>query len=145
MVGRMAKGWREYYEMRSLNSSMSEGKGIAFGRQLVESIWVYTLQVWKWHNESVHGKRGEYSKRDEEDARKCVREMYSEQNRIISDEEAWLFEKGVRLRESQSIPHILGWIERVLIGVNDNEVGNNPILCRAKQILQRMSFACSCK
>ena len=145
LVGRMAKGWREYFEMRSVESPIREGRGIAFGRKLVESIWIYTLQVWRWHNESVHGKRGGYSKCDEEDVRKCVCEIYNEKNRIISDEEAWLFEKSVRIRESQPIPQILGWIERVLVGVNVDEVGNNPILCRAQQVLQRVCVACSYK
>ena len=88
LVGRLAKGWRRYYELRTSREDNSGGKAIAFGRTLVESIWSYTIQVWKRHNESVHSKKGSYSKSDEESICDCAQEMYEDLSRIISEEDA---------------------------------------------------------
>ena len=140
LVGRISNKWRRYYEMRT-DGEHSEGRGVAFGRTLVEGIWTYTLQVWKWRNESVHGERGGYSKRDELVIRECVEEVYGNLRNELSDEDAWLFQKSVRIRKSQAIPQILGWMERVLCGIDEYVCENNPIAVKVSQILHRMSVA----
>ena len=74
--------------------------------------------------------------------RNSVEDVYNELRQSISQEDEWLFEKSVRIRKSQAIPQILGWMERVLVSVNETECENNVIALRVAQILQRMSVTC---
>ena len=73
LVGRVSKQWSEYYALRLEESEVKNGKVIAFGRDLVYSIWTYTLSVWENHNEAVHGKNKKYSTRDVKSIKQFVK------------------------------------------------------------------------
>ena len=60
---RNQKKWSDYYSKRIPIDEKKDGKAIAFGRALIESIWKYTLNVWTGHNEALHGKKQVFSKR----------------------------------------------------------------------------------
>ena len=64
LVGRTSKKWSVYYATRILNDEKKDGKVIAFGRTLIESIWKYTLNVWTMHNETVHVKKTQVLKKE---------------------------------------------------------------------------------
>ena len=141
LVGRVAKGWSDYYAMRVPEDTIKEGRVRAFRKALVEGIWAYTLQVWKRRNEAVHGGEGQYSKRDEMALRRCVQECYDILRRQISKEDEWLFNLHVRIRSSQSIPRLIGWLERLLISFDGDRRIDEGLIRKAKHILCRVCKA----
>lgn len=137
VVGKIAKVWKEYYVLRLSDCDEKEGKAIAFGRTLVESIWSYTLYVWKSHNEGVHGANRKYSDRDILNIQQCIEEMYSSLKTQVSTEDEWLFREESRIRKERSVPQILGWLERVLVCFQEKSDGY-PVLLRARHLVRRL-------
>ena len=114
LCGRVSKAWKDYYSLRIPNSKEKVGKVLAFGKSLVMSAWMYTLNVWKAHNKAVHGAKGKYSERDTESIKNCIKEIYDMEERV-STEDGWLFREGVRVRQGKPVPQMIGWLERVLL------------------------------
>ena len=141
LTGRVAKEWSEFYSRRVEEATLRDGLTKAFGRTLINSVWIFTLQVWKRRNESVHGSSGRYSARDETALRKCVVEIYDHLQRQVSVEDEWLFNTHVRIRSGQPVPQLVGWLERVLLGFDENVRENNNILQGATHILRRICKA----
>ena len=138
LVGKVSVGWKEYYSLRLPESKEKVGKILAFGRNLVDAIFTFTLNVWKRHNESVHGKTGKYSNRDITSLRGCIKEIYEELRDQVSTEDEWLFSIEVKIRMEQPVPQMVGWLERILWCFDDNIRDNYPVVNRAKHILHRM-------
>lgn len=66
LAGRIATGWNQFFALRVSAKENANGLVMAFGRSLVASLWSYTLQVWKRHNECVYGDATGFSRQDEE-------------------------------------------------------------------------------
>ena len=141
VVGKVSAEWKEYYTMRLQESNEKEGKILAFGRSLVDGVWTFTLNVWKRHNETVHGKSGKYSDRDVAVLRECVKLIYMELSSTVSTEDEWLFRIGVKIRMDQPVPQIVGWLERVLWCFDDNVRSAHPVVNRSKKLLHRMCMS----
>ena len=141
LVGRVARGWSTYYEHRVSDGILKDGLTQAFGRTLVEGLWIYTLHVWNRRNELVHGKNKTYSNRDEMALRQCVVELYDSFQRQISEEDKWLFRLDVKIRSGQSVPQMIGWTERVLLCCDENMDINNNLVSRAIHVLRRICKA----
>ena len=137
VVGKFSKCWCKYYALRVPESKEKQGKVLAFGQKLVESLWILTLTVWQRHNEAVHGKKGKYSARDEVGIRECIKKIYDLKPLVLPEDE-WLFNIGVKIRSEQQVPQMIGWIERVLLCFSDDVRQENEVLTRAKHILYRM-------
>ena len=139
VVGRISKVWKKYFALRLPEDIKKGGKVTAFSRTLVYSIWTYTLQVWKRHNEAVHGKKGKYSNRDIESIRNSIQEIYDNLRGEVTIEDQWLFREEVKIRKEKPVPQMLGWLERILLCFDESENENykKEIICRAKQVLRR--------
>ena len=96
--------------------------------------------MWRCHNEEVHGP-GKYSRRDVVCLRKCVEEIYEKMRSQVSPEDEWLFTKSVKIRTEQSIPQVIGWLERVLLCFDEKICDESGIVAKASQVLRRMSVA----
>ena len=140
LEGKTSKAWNEFYSLRLSEGKEKNGRIISFGKNLVDSIWMYTLDVWRAHNESVHGKRTKYSDRDAAGLKQCVDEIYN-LRQFVSTEDEWLFHIEVRRRKEQSFPQIVGWLQRVLICFNDNTRKECPELNRVTHTLHRVCTA----
>lgn len=141
LVGRVAKGWSEYMAQRIPDGTMKDGLLRVFGKTLVESVWKFTLNGWKFRNEEVHGRHEPHSKRDVLSLRKCVEEIYSNLRNHISAEDEWLFRLEVKIRAGQPVPQIIGWIERILLCFDENVRKDNIVILRATHILHRVCKA----
>lgn len=137
LAGKVSKEWSKYYSMRLPESKEKHGKVLAFGKTLVESIWIYTLGVWKLHNEAVHGKKGSYSNRDVIGIKECVKKL-CDLRKYVSAEDEWLFYIEAKIRTEHPVPQMIGWVERVLLCFNDDDKKVYPVLNQARCILYRM-------
>ena len=140
ITGKVSKKWSAFYALRVPESMEKEGKVLAFGRTLVDSIWSYTLDVWRAHNEAVHGKKNRHSKRDVESLRSCVAEIYNLQS-LVSTEDEWLFRIEVRRRKEQPVQQIVGWLQRVLVCFNEQEKKTYRTINVATQVITRLCSA----
>ena len=138
ITGRITKQWSKYYEMTLENDSKKEGKAIAFARDIVKATWNFTLSVWHRHNEKVHGTNHKYSSRNIKSIRKCITDIYEKFQNSISEEDQWLFREESRIRCDQPVPQMIGWLERVLLCLEDIPEAND-IVTKSKRLLSRMS------
>ena len=138
LVGKIVEEWKVYYALRVSGDSLSDGKAMAFSVDLVNSVWAFSLRVWKSHNDSVHGKRGRYSDRDLADLKICVEEMYESLGPTIDTEDEWLFREEVRIKILKPASQILGWMQRVMACFDEDMENEFPVLVKAKYIVQRM-------
>ena len=138
LVGKITSQWKKYYEMRLPESKERYGKVLAFGRTLVNGIWTFTLNVWKRHNEAVHGKSGKYSNRDIASLREFVKDIYENMGTLVSTEDEWLFRMEVKIRTAQPVPQLVGWLERVLWCFEDNDRKTYPVINRSKRLLHNI-------
>lgn len=140
LVGRVTSHWSNYYAMRLQDNDEKNGRVLAFGRDLVYALWNYTLSVWQSHNETVHGKNNKYSTRDVKSIREFITIIYRDFQHNISEEDQWLFREEERIRLDQSIPQLIGWLERVLICLEEVEAAKNIVLY-AKRVLNKMCIS----
>ena len=137
-MGKIAKGWRSYFEGRLPEDNERDGKAIAFSRDLVNSIWVFTLGVWKVHNEGIHGTQGRYSDRNIANLKQCVQEIHDILRVRVSTEDEWLFREEARIRVEQPVPQLMGWFERVLLLFGANSSEKFPVIAKTRHLLQRL-------
>ena len=140
LVGRISKQWNTYYALGLNDDDEKNGKTLVFGRNMVNGIWKYTLCVWGSHNEKVHGRKSKYSTRDVRGIEKCITTIYTEFRNRISIEDQWLFREEVKIRLLQPVPQLIGWLERVLICLEEIPESDNVVQC-AKRILTKMSIS----
>ena len=140
LVGRVSIHWSKYYSLRIKDDEESNGKVIAFGRDLVYNIWFYTLSVWQSHNMAVHGKNNKYSTRNVKCIQEFVKKIYREYRHFILEEDEWLFRESERIRLDQSIPQIIGWLERVLLCLEEIKDAENLVV-HAKRVLDKMCIS----
>ena len=137
LVGRISIKWSQFYLEKLDNDEYAEGKTEAFGRDLVKSLWKYTLAVWTSHNEAVHGKNKKYSDREVRCLQECITDIYDNFKSRVSQEEEWLFREGARIRLDKPVPQMIAWLERVLLcfeGVSEAD----EVVRKAKHVLHRM-------
>ena len=140
LVGHISKAWSDFYRLRIQSSDESEGKITAYTRNLISAIWTYTLNVWKSHNEAVHGKKNKYSNRDVKSIQQCIIDIYDSLQDKVSEEEKWLFREESKIRITHPVPQMIGWLERVLLCF-ESEDNAQELVNRAKSILRRMCFS----
>ena len=139
LVGWISVHWKEFFSLRTSDGLEKEGKVLAFSRTLVRSIWTYTMCVWKSHNEAVHGKKGSHVNRNHKCVRNSISEIYQHLQVYVSTEDEWLFREEVKIRTAQSLPQMVGWLERVLLCFDSDRFSDDPVVTRAKHVLLRAS------
>ena len=136
-IGRMSKEWGKCYAAGLPEDKEKDGKVLAFRRELVRTMWDFTLNIWEKHNENVHGSGNRFSNRDIKSIHEVVRYIYTHLQDSITLEDRWLFRESVRSRISQPVPRIIGWLERVLLPLGEVSEAEE-IVGRAKRLIHRM-------
>ena len=135
----MTKGWSRYYASRIADDEEKDGKVMAFARDLVKATWKFTSSVWGSHNEKIHGRKTKYSSRDVTSIQKCIVEIYDQFKTFVSQEDQWLFREEVRIRCKKPVPQMIGWLERVLLSLEETPEAENTRKI-AKRLLCKISI-----
>ena len=130
LVGRIALGWKEFYRTTVEDEEFCDGLVTSFSRNLVNSIWKYTMSVWKSHNDINHGNDSQFSIRDKRALRECIYAAYTTIREHVSAEDAWLFREEARSRTEQHVPQMIGWLERVVSSVTVDDDDNDTVELR---------------
>ena len=116
---------------------------MAFSSVLVKALWKFTLSVWGSQNEKVNGMNNKYSSRNIRGIQQCIRDIYDIYEKFkdrISSEDQWLFREEEQIRCEQSVPQMIGWLERVLLCVIDLHDADDVVI-RSKRLLCKMSIS----
>ena len=142
LVGRLSLKWGQFYKTRITNDGKTEGRVIAFTRKVVQSIWKYTLHVWKRHNDANHGGDKKYSTRDIKTLQDCVVKIYEIAKGQVSTEDAWLFREEAKIKITKPASHLVGWLERVLLCFEENVCASTKLVIkRTEKALHRLCLS----
>ena len=142
LVGRIVRTWGEYYRTTLPQDDKTDGRVIKFTRTMVQGFWKYSLRVWKMHNDINHGRDKTYSLRDIKTLQDCVLKLYDEVKESISAEDAWLFEEEARIKVNRPAGQLIGWLERVLLGLDEKASSNAKVTVkRIEKTLHRLCLS----
>ena len=68
----------------------------------------------------------------------CIKAIYNDLEKRINKEDEWLFNASSKIKMKVPIPQVIGWMERVLLCVSDDEKKKYEALYKTSHILKRL-------